>query len=130
MRALILALMLAAPATAQETPLTPDDLLDRLVGTTAVFTSEPSGVRVGIEYFPSRMRSFWQRTGGRCVNGEMTVEDEFLCFRYEDQPDVAHCWAPFTEDGGLFVRSARSGQVQRVRPAGGLPFDCVDGLTS
>jgi len=131
MRALILALvLLAASAAAEEVPLTPDELLDRLIGTTAVFTTVPGDRPVGIEYFPSRQRSFWQRTGGTCVNGEMTIREDQLCFRYEDQPDVAHCWTSFDEDGELFVRSAGSGQVQRVSPAEGLPFDCVDGLTS
>ncbi|MDB2407577.1 hypothetical protein N9W17_03485 [Jannaschia sp.] len=130
MRALILVLLLALPASAQEVPLTPDQLLDRLEGGTASFTTEPGGNPVGIEYFPSRTRSFWQRTGGQCTNGEVTVSADQICFRYENQPDIVHCWTAFTERGSLFVRSIGSGQVQRVSPVAGLPFDCVDGLTS
>ncbi|TFL19826.1 hypothetical protein [Jannaschia formosa] len=130
MRPLILALLFAFPAAAEEVPLTPDQLLDRLVGTTAAFTTVPGDYPVGIEYFPSRTRSFWQPAGGYCVNGKLTIRKDQLCFRYEDEPEVEHCWTAFEEDGGLFVRADGSGQVQRVRPADGLPFDCVDGLIS
>jgi hypothetical protein len=133
MRALILALLLAVPAAApaEELPLTPEALLDRLVGGSAVFTLVPGGAHVGIEYFPARDRSFWRDATGRCTTGEVTVEEGLLCFRYEDAPAIAHCWAPFqTPEGEPRYRSAVSGEVQAIRPVPGLPFDCVDGLTS
>lgn len=130
MRALIPALLLALPVGAQEAPLAPEALLDRLVGGSAVFTL-PGGAYVGTEYFPSRARSFWRDAAGRCANGALSVEADLLCFRYEDRPDEAHCWAPFEgPEGGLFYRHAGSGEVQAIRPVEGLPFDCVDGLTS
>jgi hypothetical protein len=130
MRGLILALILAAPASAQERPMTPEDLLDRLVGGSAIFTL-PGGAHVGTEFFPARDRSFWRDATGRCTNGALTIEGGHLCFRYEDRPEMQHCWAPFErEDGGLAYTHAGSGEVQHIEPVEGLPFDCVEGLAS
>lgn len=130
MRALIVLLLAALPAAAGERPLDPEALLDRLVGGSALF-SMPGGARVGVEYFPARDRSFWRDEAGRCTTGAVTVEAELLCFRYEDRPARLHCWAPFeTEDGAVGYRSPVTGEVQMIRPVPGLPFDCVDGLTS
>lgn len=124
------AIGLAAGKLLAETPISPDDLLDRLVGGSAVFTESTTGAQVGIEYFPTRRRSFWTESNGRCTIGDLSVEDDALCFRYRDDPSVAHCWRPFTDEGRLGYRSVRTDEVQWIDPDPGLPLTCTDGLLS
>ena len=130
MRAVILVWLLLATPVAAQTPITPEALLDRLVGGSATFTDRASGTHVGVEYFPSRERSFWLGRGGRCTYGEMTIEAGALCFRYDDRPEEQHCWLPFEEDGELGYVSVTTGEVQTIRTMQGIPGGCTEGLSS
>ncbi len=105
---------LAAPAAAQEAPMSPDTFLDAVAGRTVSFVLHPGGGLVGVERFVDRERSVWTRPDGRCALGEVTVRADKLCFAYDDDPSVDHCWWPFKEAGALHVRSTGSGEVQRV----------------
>ena len=117
LRAAAVLVAAATPAAAQERPVTPDAFLDAVAGLTVSFVLEPGGGLVGVERFVDRDRSVWTRPDGRCALGAVTVRDEALCFTYDDDPGVDHCWWPFEEGGDLHVRSTGTGEVQRL---GGL----------
>ncbi|PRY94929.1 hypothetical protein BCF33_0532 [Hasllibacter halocynthiae] len=117
-RALLLALLAALPAAAQQS-LTPDEFLDRVEGRTIRFTDTFSGAPVGTEEFLSRTRTVWAEADGTCVVGFVTVEGPTICFRYPDEyGDERWCWWPFEAEGDLHVRLARPGaaDVQRATP--------------
>ncbi len=107
-------LLLAGPAAAQEMPLTPDSFLDRVAGRTITFRMQGSDELVGVERFIDRERSVWTRSDGSCALGDVTVREPELCFDYDDDPAVSHCWLPFEEGGDLFVRSTGTAEVQRI----------------
>lgn len=112
----------AAPASAQE-QLTPDEFIDRAVGNTLTFDQFDDGSRVGIEQFLTRARSVWTRWDGTCTYGDITVEGAYVCFRYDDDPGVRHCWVPYDLDGRLIVRSVE-GQVQEITRISKAPVIC------
>lgn len=116
-RAVLVFLLLALPAAAQERPLSPEAFLDAVEGLIVRFETADDGALVGVERFVDRDRSVWTRPDGRCALGAVDVRGEQLCFVYEDEPGVEHCWWPFEDGGDLFVRSTRTGEVQRI---GGL----------
>ncbi|WP_371155288.1 hypothetical protein [Jannaschia sp. 2305UL9-9] len=132
MRRLILAGLFGAlgGVVQAETPLTPDALLDRLVGGAATFTNPTSGRLLGMEFFPSRQRSFWQGQDGECSWGDVTVDETTICFRYDEAPDRLHCWLPFTDGDQIAYRSVDTGEVQTIAPRRQVDFACTDDLTS
>ncbi|WP_298435561.1 hypothetical protein [uncultured Jannaschia sp.] len=113
MRALIAALLLAAPALA-ETPVTPEAFLDAVAGRTVTFVIPGTGQIVGAERFIDRRRTVWTRANGECAHGEVRAVGDEICFRYEDRPDIDWCWVPFEADGALHYRATDTGEVQRV----------------
>ncbi|WGH79714.1 hypothetical protein [Jannaschia ovalis] len=114
MRWLILAALagLAAPAAAQE-PMSPAAFLDALEGRTATFVMRDGGDLVGIERFLDRARTVWAHADGSCAYGTIMLRGPQVCFTYDDDPGVSHCWLPF-RDGETHVRSLSSGEVQRI----------------
>ncbi|MEL7091528.1 MAG: hypothetical protein AAFN94_07315 [Pseudomonadota bacterium] len=113
-RALVLSLLCAGPALAQD-PLTAEEFLDRLQGRTATFIDFNSGQLVGIEEFVRRDRTVWARANGTCAYGLVYIEDGAVCFDYDDDPPgVTHCWMPFERDDTMYVLSTGSGQIQQI----------------
>jgi hypothetical protein len=108
----LIALLLAAPAAAQEV-ISPEAFLDAVAGRTAHFVLAETGAPVGVERFLDRERTVWTRADGRCALGVVRTRGAQICFWYDDEPDVPHCWLPY-RDGDLHVRAVESGEVQRV----------------
>lgn len=121
---------LCGVAAQAETPLSPEGLLDLLVGGSAVFTSPETGQSVGAEYFPSRNRSFWQGQDGVCSWGTVTLNEGTICFRYDDMPERLHCWMPFSDGDVIAYRAELTGEVQVITPVAGIAPGCADNLTS
>ncbi|WP_308917044.1 hypothetical protein [Jannaschia sp. LMIT008] len=116
--------LLAAPAAAQETPVSPAEFLNLAAGNTLTFVMAGSGDLVGIERFLSRERSIWTRADGTCAYGEITTDDAQVCFLYDDDPLRLHCWLPFEADGSTFVRSTANAEVQRIAEVGQSLLGC------
>lgn len=103
--ALPLCLALASPASAIE-QMQPDDFLRYAVGKTLTFSSMESGALVGIEEFISRSLSVWRNSDGRCVYGIITVENQQVCFFYEELNRTKDCWWMFRDGDRLLARLA------------------------
>ena len=112
--ALVVAALTAAPVSAAEQAMTPDAFLDAVAGLTVRFELVPGDALVGVERFVDRYRSVWTRPDGRCALGDVIVRGDKLCFVYDDEPGVEHCWWPHKRAGELRVRSTTSGEVQRI----------------
>ncbi len=113
------------PAVAMEL-IAPEQFLDKAAGRTLTFRMEPSGQLVGVEQFLSRVLSVWTRADGTCTYGVITVRDGQLCFVYDDDPDVSHCWYTFIDDDGLLVGMPSDMEVQRVTKITETPVGCRD----
>ncbi|MEL7165566.1 MAG: hypothetical protein AAGL96_08830 [Pseudomonadota bacterium] len=114
MRALILSLLCAGPALAQD-QITAEEFLDRLEGRTATFVDFDSGNLVGVEEFLRRDRTVWARANGTCAYGVVYIDEGAVCFDYDDDPPgVTHCWWPFVREDAMYVLSRSSGQIQRI----------------
>ncbi|APE42998.1 hypothetical protein BOO69_05865 [Sulfitobacter alexandrii] len=119
-----LVLLLCGPVSAQ-TQLSPEEFMDHAAGRTLTFESLGTGRLVGIEEFLSRQRTVWARSDGSCTYGEVTLTDSQVCFRYEDQWGVNHCWTPYEVDGTIIVVSP-GGSRQRVSRITDQPVACYD----
>ncbi len=117
--------VLAYPASAMEL-ITPERFLDKAAGRTLTFRMEPSGQLVGVEQFISRVLTVWTRSDGTCTYGVVTIRDGQLCFVYDDDPDVSHCWYTFIDEGGLLVGMPSDMEVQRVTKITETPVGCRD----
>lgn len=124
-RAAAILLFLSASAGAGQTRITPEEFIDRALGNTLTFESVRDGRVVGIEEFLSRRQTVWARRDGSCTYGHVTLTEEQVCFRYEDQWDVDHCWFPHDRDGTLIMQSLR-GSLQQVSRITDLPVACND----
>ncbi|MBM2577378.1 hypothetical protein JQC91_13800 [Jannaschia sp. Os4] len=120
MRALVLALCLAAPAAAQDR-LSPEEFLDFALGQTLTFSVPETGDVVGVEWFARRDLSLWSRAPDHCVDGTVWVEGATVCFAYPDRPGEEFCWWPMRVDGDLHVMSTTDFEMQRVTVAEGPP---------
>lgn len=114
LRTLAAALLAAAPAAAQERPMTPEAFLAMASGNTLDFVVAADGSLVGIERFLSAERTVWAQPDGRCAYGDVEVRGAKFCFFYDDEPGVPHCWTAFEAEGKPHVRSTDTGEVQRV----------------
>ena len=112
-------------AVAAQEQLTPDGFIDRAVGNTLTFDQFDDGSRVGIEQFLTRVRSVWSRSDGTCTYGDITLQGAYVCFRYNDQPDVSHCWVPYEFEDRLFVQSI-DGEVQEITRISKAPVIYTD----
>ncbi|WP_217641165.1 hypothetical protein [Jannaschia pohangensis] len=125
MAAILMGLLASGGAVwAQERPITPEVLLGRIEGRTMAFVDRRTGAVVGYERFLSRSQSQWRDENGKCVRGDVYVEGPTLCFRYEDEPSVAHCWLPFKEGPDVGYRSTLTGEVQLMRDAEPADAEC------
>jgi hypothetical protein len=103
MRPLILFLLLAAPAAAQDA-LTAEEFEDLVTGRTLTYGAAgetPYGVE---HYHPNRRVTWAFLPDTRCIEGEWYPEgppdDTAICFVYVDEPGT-HCWQMFREGDGL-----------------------------
>lgn len=87
MKALLAALLLAAPAFAQD--LDAAGFEREMVGRTFFYSrdGQPFGAE---QYLPGR-RVIWAFTGEDCLKGYWYGVTGGICFVYEDSPDP-HCW--------------------------------------
>lgn len=121
----MLSALLAAGQADAQTRLTPEAFLDRAVGNALTMETLFGGQTVGVEHFLSRSQTVWARSDGSCTRGQVTLRDELICFTYDDQPAVDHCWTPFLFEGDLVVRGTR-GALQRVSEMSDVPVVCTD----
>ena len=106
--------------------MSPAQFLDLVEGRTARFDLFPDGVHVGIEEFLSRDRSVWTRADGSCAYGRITTDTRQICFEYEDQPGLLHCWVPFVRDDRVFVIDTDGSEIQEITELSDVPVDCID----
>ena len=95
----------ATPAAAMER-LSGEAFLRLAEGKTLTFTVMGSGALAGIEEFISRRLSVWRNSEGHCVYGVITVEDEQVCFFYEELNRTKDCWWMFRDGDRLLARLA------------------------
>ena len=98
MRRLLICLMLASPATAQER-MDAEAFEAHVEGRTITFRTDLNPA-YGIErYLPGR-RVMWSTFDGICQYGVWFESKGDICFRYENDPEHK-CWAIFDEPGGM-----------------------------
>ena len=98
MRSVMLCLMLAAPAVAQE-GMTAEEFEAYVTGRTITF-STPLNPTYGVErYLPGR-RVMWSTFDGICQYGVWFESKGDICFRYEGDPEDK-CWTIYDDPGGL-----------------------------
>ncbi len=96
-----LALCLAIPAHAAETPMSAAEFEAYATGRTLTYAE--NGTVYGIEeYLPGR-RVRWAFTGGECRDGYWYAEGGDVCFVYEDRPEP-QCWRFSHGENGLIAR--------------------------
>jgi hypothetical protein len=117
-----LTLAAAPPAFAQDS-VDPRRFLDAAVGKTLTFRSYRSGRLVGEEQFLRRDLSVWTDISGRCTYGNIVIEENQICFLYEDDPDPENCWQVFRHDGSFLVMS-RNLDVQQITRMTEDPIFC------
>ena len=98
MRSLVLILLLASPAMAQDT-MDAADFDAHVTGRTITFRT-PDNPSYGIErYLPGR-RVMWSSFDGTCQYGVWFESKGQICFRYEGDPEHK-CWLMYDEPGGM-----------------------------
>ncbi|WP_316015292.1 hypothetical protein [Roseobacter sp. HKCCA0434] len=126
MRLILTLALLASPLAAQDI-VAPSDVLERLRGTTLAYDAD--GVVVGVERFREDDTVTVQHLDGSCLDGEVYVSGDELCFRYEDEAEgEEHCWWSVEIDGDLYMRLAdldRS-MTLRTQRVPDRPFQCRD----
>ena len=115
--------MTGSAAIAQER-ITPEDFLAIANGKTLTFTNLHSGSLVGIEEYLSPRLSVWRASGGECVYGEITVEEERLCFLYDYLDPEKACWWVFQQGERILVLSTSTGEIQEVTAISEEPLGC------
>lgn len=122
MRALALAVLLAAPACAQ-TPMTAEEFEAFATGKTMDYISD--GQVFGREvYLPGRQVR-WAFTAEECKLGHWYGEDEQICFLYDGDPQPK-CWRIWPEGDGLaaaYVTDTPDIPPRQVRETT-EPLDC------
>ncbi|OAN79874.1 hypothetical protein A8B82_07520 [Sulfitobacter sp. EhC04] len=118
-------LILSTAVGGAQTLITPEQFIERAVGRTLTFANMHDGRIVGIEEFLSRQQTVWARRDGSCTYGHVTLTRDQVCFRYEDQEHVSHCWYPH-DQGGTLVMQSPLGPTQQVTRITDLPVVCHD----
>ncbi len=125
LRCAVIMLILGTSAGLAQTRITPEQFMDRAAGRTLTFENMLDGRLVGVEEFLSRRQTVWARRDGSCTYGHVTLTEDQVCFRYEDQEHISHCWYPHDRNGTLVMQSLR-GSVQEVTRITDLPVACQD----
>ena len=93
--------VLALPATAQ-TLMSAPEFEAYVTGRTLTFGFD--GTAYGIEEFRPGRRTTWAFMGEECREGRWFDRDEQICFIYDDEPAVEHCWVFWRGESGLNAR--------------------------
>jgi hypothetical protein len=127
--ALILTLI-GCPAVSQER-ISPEALLDRLAGRTAVYERFRSGYPAGVEQYLRRDRTIIALPDGTCGYGFVYAEADMICFEYDFEPaGRRHCWAAFVEGDRLMVVASNGTEIQEVVGISDTPVACTPPATS
>lgn len=98
MRSLLLLLLLATPAAAQD-KMTAAEFDAHVTGRTITFRTD-SNPLYGIEAYLEGRRVMWSAFDGTCMYGTWYEREGDICFLYEDDPEPK-CWATYMEDNGI-----------------------------
>ncbi|MGB3247110.1 MAG: hypothetical protein WBB25_21460 [Sulfitobacter sp.] len=97
---LIIALLLALPATAQDT-MSAEEFDDYTRGKTLFYGRQ--GAAYGAEIYHENRRVQWSFLDGECKDGEWYEDAGLICFVYDDNP-TPQCWSFSAGPRGLIAR--------------------------
>lgn len=97
---LLSAPLIAAPAAAADTVLSPAEFQRMSEGKTMYFSR--GGQVYGAEQFYTRRRSLWQFSDGQCDHGSWHPKGSYICFVYDQNPDP-QCWHFLRRADGRFA---------------------------
>lgn len=104
--AIAAALLGAAPAAAEERPMSPAEFRSLAEGWTLHFESD--GLPYGAETFHPGARTTWQDLDGSCVEGRWWAHGAQICFAYEDEAEAEGappiCWRMLRIGDGIVAR--------------------------
>lgn len=102
-KALWLLAITSLPAVAQER-LPASDFLAQVDGRTVSFYNVDTGGLVGVEKFLPDARVVWQPRNRMCVEGEVSVQNEMVCFKFPELGDTEPaCWAVLEKNGDMYL---------------------------
>jgi hypothetical protein len=121
MRALPLAMILAASPALAETPLNADQFDTATQGNTITY-DYGSGILGTEEYLEGR-KVRWAFEGDLCIYGTWNEQGDEICFVYENDP-AAKCWHYYLRDGvihGQYLGPGADSIVEVERTSTPLP---------
>jgi hypothetical protein len=124
-RILVVAVVLATPAVAEDPPMTAEAFDSRTLGR-VMDTYDGTGI-YGIEEFLPGRRVIWQ-DGGGCMRGTWEQIGDQICFDYEDRSELV-CWTYHDRGGwimGWFEGDRTSEPIMLVETQN--PLTCDDFL--
>lgn len=132
MRTLLAAILIAAPALAEE-PVSPEEFRDFAEGWTLHF--ERDGRPFGSEAFERDGKVRWRYSDGSCVSGAWRAHDGQLCFLYDsvEEGRVINCWKMLRDEEGLLARlldGENAGLELRVKRRDRAALLCGEPATS
>lgn len=101
MRFLIALLLLTLPASAADRRISVEEFEALVTGKTLSYASQ--GTEYGAEEYFENRRVRWSFLDGECTDGRWYVQNEQICFVYEDIPSP-QCWQFFLRGGRLLAR--------------------------
>jgi hypothetical protein len=116
MKALALALLLAAGPALAEDPMSPEEFEAYTTGKTLLYSFEGEEYG-GEDYLPGR-RVRWSFLDGHCLDGHWYDADDLICFVYEDAPEAPVCWRFYRGPGGLRAELFGGGYEQELYETG------------
>ncbi len=125
MRILILLLLFALPAHAQDQPISPQEFERLVTGQTLSYRSS-TGAEYGAEEYLENRRVRWSFLDGDCTEGHWYVEGPQICFVYDTIPDP-QCWQFYLRGGrlmALYRNDPQGTQLIETRRRDG-PLYCV-----
>ena len=126
---LFVQLWLSSCAAVAQERVSPELFLDFALGKTLTFDTFPSGELVGVEEYLRRDLSVWRDRSGICVYGQISVENDQVCFLYDNDEDgVPICWITFLEGERWFVLSTngRRSEIQEITGVTKEGLDCPE----
>lgn len=98
-----LILLVALPANAEETVVSPGEFREFAEGWTLYF--ERDGKPFGSESFSSDGKTNWRYRDGSCVSGAWRPHGAQVCFLYDQgEGDDVLCWRVLRDSEGLMAR--------------------------
>ncbi len=97
LRATLIAILAASPATAMDRPLSGPEFREATEGWTLYFETE-QGEYFGAEQYFENGETLWLPREGRCVPGIWRAAEGKICFLYYGEVD---CWRAFGQGGEL-----------------------------